>query len=439
MRQRAIITGAILGTSLALGSACQKGPRLSKHSSEGPGFEAPSLGPIDADRLGVITDEAPVYAGVSKEAPRLGFLHAGSQLPRSKKSLETADCAKGWYAVAPRGYVCSEQGISLNLEHPTLKAMALRPELEKTLPYVYGKVVQTAPLYEKVSVGRAPDASVKVAGRLSRGTGLAIVGSWTAPDESKEPLFLGLRMNGQFVATKDLSPAPESRFQGVRIGEGSSLPIGFAVRRGIAAFRMTDEGPKKLRELDYHEQLPLTGRYRTVSGSQFWAIDENVWVRNQDITAIHKRGELPEFAQGDQKWIDISVITGILVLYEGARPVYATLASVGRDRLGDPKLTASTERGAFRVISKQITRRESPNRSATLEDAPWALELENGQWLSASPLHDRFGIEHTDGDIEVSPADGAFIWAWATPVLPPGWHGVHARDDEPSTIVNIRK
>lgn len=440
VRQRTIITSAILGASLALGSACQKGPRLSKHSSEGPSFDTPALGPVSADqKLGVIADQAPVYEGVSKDAPRLGFLHAGSELPRSQKSVETPDCVKGWYAVAPRGYVCSEGGISLNLEHPTLKAMALRPEFGKPLPYVYGKVTQTAPFYEKVSVGRAPEASVKVAGRLARGTGLAIVGSWTAPDESREPLFLGLRMNGQFVATKDLSPALESRFQGVRLGEGTAFPIGFAVRRGVSAFRMVEAGPAKLRELEYHEQVSLTGRYRTVSGSQFWTIGENVWVRNQDITIIHKRNELPEFAQGDQKWIDISVVTGILVLYEGARPVYATLASVGRDRLGDPKVTASTERGTFRVTSKQITRRESPHRSAVLEDAPWALELESGQWLTASPLHDRFGIEHTDGDIEVSPADGAFIWAWATPALPPGWHGVRVAHDEATTIVNIRK
>lgn len=425
---------------MALNSACQKGPPLSKHSSDAPQFDTPALGPIGPDaKLGVIVDQAPVYAGVSREAPKLGFLHAGSELSRSLKSVETPDCAKGWYAVAPRGYVCSETGISLNLEHPTLKAMALRPQLGKPLPYVYGKLTQTAPFYEKVSVGRAPESSVKVAGRLGRGTGLAIVGSWTAPDESKEPLFLGLRMNGQFVATKDLSPAPESRFQGVHIAESNSLPLGFIVRRGVGAFRMAEEGPKKLRELEYHERLPLTGRYRTVAGNQFWAMSDDVWVRNQDITIIHKRNELPEFAKGDQKWIDVSIVTGILVLYEGSRPIYATLASVGRDRLGDPKTTASTERGTFRVTSKQITRRDAPGPSATLEDAPWALELENGQWLTASPLHDRFGIEHTDGDIEVSPTDGAFIWAWATPTLPPGWHGVRASADEPGTLVNIRK
>jgi hypothetical protein len=426
--------------TLMLASACQKGPALSKHS-EVSTFETPSLGPIGSDRLGVLLDQVPVYAGTSKNAPRLGFLHAGTELPRSSKNAVTPDCEKGWYQLAPRGYVCADEGISLNLDHPTLKAMALRPELEKPLPYVYGKLVQSAPVYEKTHIGKALEPGVKVSGRLSRGSGVAIVGSWTAPDESKEPIFLGLRMNGQFVATRDLAPAPESQFQGVRLGEGGEdLPLAFVVRRGVSAFRWTAAGPKKARDLEYHERLSLTGRYRSSAGHQYWALPDDLWVRHQDVTMIHKRGELPEFAKDDQKWIDVSVITGIMVLYEGTRPVYATLASVGRDRLGDPKTTASTERGTFRVVSKQITRRAAPETTGpALEDAPWALELESGQWLTASPLHDRFGIENTDGDIEVSPRDGAFVWNWATPNLPQGWHGVQIQPGDPVTLVNIRK
>jgi hypothetical protein len=107
--------------------------------------------------------------------------------------------------------------------------------------------------------------------------------------------------------------------------------------------------------------------------------------------------------------------------------------------LGDPKTTASTERGTFRVVQKQITQRNADSPDAALHDAPWALKLESGDWLYASPAHDRFGIEHTDGDIEVSPADGRFLFEWSAPSLPEGWHGVVVEPAQESTIVHIRK
>jgi L,D-transpeptidase catalytic domain len=43
-----------------------------------------------------------------------------------------------------------------------------------------------------------------------------------------------------------------------------------------------------------------------------------------------------------------------LVLYEGTKPVYATLVSTGRDRLGDPKTSLATPQGTFRIQSKHI-------------------------------------------------------------------------------------
>src|SRR5690606_23676347 len=67
VKTRAISRGTVLGMTLMLASACQKGPALSKHS-EVSTFETPSLGPIGSDRLGVLLDQVPVYAGTSKNA-----------------------------------------------------------------------------------------------------------------------------------------------------------------------------------------------------------------------------------------------------------------------------------------------------------------------------------------------------------------------------------
>ncbi len=399
-------------------------------------FETPEL-LIPKDKellLGAITDTAPIYVAAHKKAPVLGHLHAGETVRRSEEAHENDQCITGWYRVAPRGYMCTEKNATTNLEHPTLQAMSLTAKRDTPLPFTYAQTSKITALYK-----RDGDRGVALQGRLPRSTHMAIVGSWTAPDETREPQRLGLLTDGSFVRADDLRAASPSEFSGVKLSEEQALPIAYVVRRGVRAWKLSGSEANKSDELQYHERLNLTGRYRTVKGQRFWAVKDGRWVRHRDVTAIRRRHELPEFATGEQKWLDISVITGTMVAYEGKTPVFATLVSVGRDRVGDPETTASTKRGTFRLVSKALTRREVESRDAPLRDAPWALELESGQFILGAPHHDRFGIEHTGGDIEVAPQDGQFLFQWSTPALPEQWHALRIDQAEASTIVEIRK
>ena len=56
-------------------------------------------------------------------------------------------------------------------------------------------------------------------------------------------------------------------------------------------------------------------------------------------------------------------------------------------------------------------------------------------------FHDRFGIEHGSGDVEISAADASSLFRWADPEIPPGWHAVKVPEGNPetATIVNVRK
>lgn len=441
--------------SLLLGCR-DKGPALSHGSPAGDtaAFERPDLGPVDdpARRLGALVDLTPIFVAAHKKSALLGHLHAGETIARSERSHENDQCPGGWYGVAPHGYVCAEQSATTNLEHPTLRAMGLVADPSRPLPYTYARTSQVTALYT-----RGAQNMVEPKGQLPKSTVMAIVGSWTAPDESREPQRLGLLTDGRFVRADDLSALSSSEFTGIRLSEEQGLPVGYVVRRGVSAWRIKADRAEKLDVLDYHERLPLTGRFRTVQGERFWAVrsqaavrppaaadsqageTDGAWVRHKDATVIRRRHEFPAFAVDGQKWIDVSVITGIAVAYEGKDPVFATLVSVGRDRTGDPKLSASTARGTFRVVSKYVTRRPPESADAPMRDAPWALELESGQWLHAAPHHDRFGIEHTDGNIEVSPQDGQFLFQWSAPAVPPGWHGIIVDPAEATTIVEIRK
>jgi len=425
-----------LGLGIALLAACSKGPALSGTTREdAEALETPELGaPEPALLLGAVQDEVPVYAATNPKAPVLGYLHAGATVARTKRAHENDHCTLGWYAIAPRGYVCAETAATTNLAHPTLSAMALGPRLDQSLPYVYARTSKVTAVYK-----RSLNKGVELSGRLAKNTVMAIVGSWTAPDESHEPQRLGLRLDGQFVRADDLEPAAGSSFQGAALTAEQGLPMAFVVRRGVRLFSLDGDVPEKKAELGYHDAMRLTGRFRTKESERFYEREDGAWVRHKDITLVQLRSDLPEFAIGSQKWIDISIITGTLIAYEGKTPVYASLVSVGRDRMGDPESTASTARGTFRVLEKHVTRRRSPSDDAALLDAPWAMKLESGQWLIASPRHDRFGIEHTDGDIEISPADGAHLFRWAAPAVPPSWHGISIEAASETLIVNIRK
>lgn len=426
---------------LALCPACSSSgdrqPDLSKAAAGVPKVEPI---PKDNPKLGSIADVTPIYEKPAAGAPRLGYLHAGSTVARAKEPYPGDGCDAEWYPIRPKGFVCIGASASLDTKHPTLAAMALQPALNQALPYTYARTTRETPIYEQSK--QTKDHQVKVVGKLRRGAGLAVVGSWHAKDDEGTEHRLGLMTNGQFVRAADLKAASPSNFQGVVLDKDNELPVGFVVKRGVNYFKIDKGRPQKDKALEYHQRIDLTGRFRTIEDLRYWATKDDRWVRHRDVTVVRRLHDFPDFAKGQKKWLDVSIVTGTLVAYEGTKPVMATLVSVGRDRLGDPKTTASTERGTFEVVEKHVTHRGlDPKASSPYEeiyDVPWSLVLASGARLQAAFWHDRFGIEHSSGSLEVSPADGAWLFGWATPSLPDGWHSVRSSGDDDTTI-RIRK
>lgn len=431
----------VLGAALVcVGTGCtgQKGePSLASQKPDIPRVPVP---PADGPKLGAIAEVTPILERPAKDAARVGYLHAGEQVARAKEPYSTDDCSGGWYPVRPRGFVCAGTTATTDLKHPTLVAMALGPKLDQPLPYTYARARQETTIWER---DPAKDNAVREVGKLRGKSVLAVVGSWSALDPEGKQQRLGLMTNGHFVAASDLSALESTSFKGVELSEKTTLPLGFVVKRGIRAWRVEKGEAEKLGSLDYHAVLPLTGRYREVNGLRYWALADGRFARHRDLTVLRERNVFPDIAKDDQKWIDVSVVTGTLVLYEGRRPVYATLVSVGRDRLGDPQTSASTALGTFRVKAKHVTFAQyDPKKVADYLDAydlPWAIELESGPLLHGAPWHDRFGIEHGLGSVQLAPADAARVFDWIDPPLPDNWHGVSVSSSEKTTLVAIRK
>lgn len=382
----------------------------------------PENGPL----LGATAHATPIRLAPTRAAPVVGYLHAGAKVARAEQPYSHEACDEGWYPIRPRGFVCLDEGATLNLEHPTLATMAIAPDLNAALPYTYARTTRDAHLW---SPANAQERTVNQDRAITSRSGAAIVGSWEATDPNGASRRLAMLTNGRFLDVNDVEEAAPSNFVGVTLSESEKLPVGYIVKRGIGAFDIAGPTLERKRELGYHELLRLTGRTRDVKDARYWETSDGLWVRHQDMTTIAERPEKPAFVKPGQHWVDVSVIAGTMVAYEGTQPVYATLVSVGRDRIADELPDAHiTKRGEFAITAKYVTGIQSDVHSfanrVEIHDAPWVIEMASGQAIHGAFWHNRFGIEHGDGNLQLAPADARWLFNWVTPEVPSGWHGV---------------
>lgn len=272
-----------------------------------------------------------------------------------------------------------------------------------------------------------------ITNRVARKAGLALIDSFTGDGRR-----FAMTTDARLVPISKLKPARGSTFHGVDMTKGWELPLAFVHKPGASRY---DSSLNKAGELPWHSAVQLTGRSKKSRDVRLVEAKDGTWVRDSDVAIAVKPSELPPHAQGNVKWIDISILSQTMVLYEGKKPVYATAAATGRDGLGDPKKTFSTVRGTFRIREKHVTTtmdaHEVENKFE-LRDVPWVQYFEAGYAIHAAPWHDDYGKPRSHGCINLSPIDARRVFLWTDPPLPESWHGVNsAQATGPGTIVHI--
>ncbi|GAC1352099.1 MAG: hypothetical protein NVS3B20_06960 [Polyangiales bacterium] len=284
----------------------------------------------------------------------------------------------------------------------------------------------------------APKYAV-IAGRVKRHTGLALIDAFTSGPESDGRKF-AITTDLRLVPVDKLKPNVGSQWHGVDLSADFTLPIAFAYpaevkkdpksRKSIKAYTIdgSEDGT-----LFFRQAIALTGKDRTAASVRYFETKDGRWLRKQDIIIARKPDEMPPFAKpGGGKWIDLSVLKQTLILWEGDKPVYATLVSTGQDGIGDPKTTKSTVRGTFRIRDKHVTTTMDANdvgNKFELRDVPWVQYFEAGYALHAAYWHDVYGTPRSHGCVNMSPIDARKVFFFTDPPLPPGWHGVLSADD----------
>jgi len=104
----------------------------------------------DGPTIGAIEMAVSIYERPDHRSKKLGYLRVGTSLPRAEKPVAFDSCQGGFYNVLPQGYLCVDDGASIDPNHPFLKAKLGQADHTKPLPYDYGFVRAIAPRYYRL-------------------------------------------------------------------------------------------------------------------------------------------------------------------------------------------------------------------------------------------------------------------------------------------------
>jgi len=232
-----------------------------------------------------------------------------------------------------------------------------------------------------------------------------------------------------------------------------SIPwvVGFvnvgAARRIELSDEVEDKDGKKTRKVSWGAELPrrasvmLTGREATASGQKYHQAVGGFWVRMADL----KLGKPapPADLRPSEKWIDVDLTRQALIAFEGTRPVFATLISSGRRNPQDKEKDFPTPTGTFHVREKHVTTTMDGDVASdgpySIEDVPWVMYFQGSYATHGAFWHDAFGRMRSHGCVNMAPDDARTLFAWADPQLPPGWHGVFAKDEASGTRIVVHE
>jgi lipoprotein-anchoring transpeptidase ErfK/SrfK len=213
-------------------------------------------------------------------------------------------------------------------------------------------------------------ASAIFANRVRRKTGLSFVGSFNAKDADFERRF-AITVDLRLIPATKIKPDTGSDFHGIELKPEIELPLAWVIRSDGKTYKLIrgkDEA-RPAEPLPKRVVVPITGEAHIKGGHRYYQTrkDKTRWLNVDDISIVALPPSWPEFAERGEKWIDVSLKQQTLTLFEGKRPVYTTLVSTGRDRLGDPKTSYATPQGTFRLRSKHVAA-AMDSEAATLGD-----------------------------------------------------------------------
>jgi lipoprotein-anchoring transpeptidase ErfK/SrfK len=327
------------------------------------------------------------------------------------------------------------------------------------------------------------------ADRARRFSGLGLVGAFKAGDDAFNRRF-AITTDLRLAPTTKLKPDSGSPWHGVELESAAALPLAFVREQGVTRYSLSESDATKSGEAAYRSLVHLTGKQKKVAGERYLSTKDGDYVRASDVGLVVAPSAWPKAAESGEKWIEVSLSQQTLTMWEGKRPIYATLVSTGKEE-------HDTVTGTFRIRNKHITATmdsdekselggsaptkvakksdDGPAKSKTdkpkdkskgktkgkdkdksdkpkakiptkgdgeygitkrrgeglyqLRDVPYIQYFASGFALHAAYWHDVFGKKRSHGCVNLSPIDAHRVFMWTEPAVPDGWHGINTGDE----------
>jgi lipoprotein-anchoring transpeptidase ErfK/SrfK len=265
------------------------------------------------------------------------------------------------------------------------------------------------------------------------------------------------RWNGRawYKTTKGLV-APSDRFwqtagpkfKGVELdGTTWKLPVAWVYggRKSVGTY-FYDPGTKALKNAKSpvrFEPMALSGKTQEIAGTTYAELTDGSWVKRSQVR-ITAPGPLPAGLAPGERWIDVNLSTQTLVAFVGDRPVYTTMISSGKESKIKDK-DHRTPTGEWRVREKHITTTMDGDGTAagdlpySIEDVPYVLYFHRSFALHGAFWHNNFGVQMSHGCVNLAPLDAKYLFFFADPPIPAGFHGVWSSDAHPGTRVVVHE
>lgn len=420
----------------------------------------------------------------------IGYLSLGTSAPLRGGSVEAARTpgfgCDAWYALEPRGYVCAGDSATIDPADPAVVAL-LRdaPRIDSPWPYDYGESAGT-PRYEKLPtldeqrkaewdldahqkrVAEARDkpnaegldksligvdltpADVPPPDLFPFGPAVREARTWVVPGSTvaynRSFDFGGrtfLLASDKMLIPKDrVRPYPRSLFHGVELSEEIRLPLAFFRKTARPKYKREADGSfvKTDQSWARHAWVMIDGDEVGTGAETYLPTREpGLFALASDATVIRAATVAPAGKAdpklpdpGRRTWLDVSVLGGWLVAYEGMKPVFATLISPGRGGVPyeghDALETASTPTGLFRVDGKFVTATmvSSSNDLIVHTEVQYVQNFHGPHALHGAYWHDLWGEPKSGGCINLAPIDAKRVFEWTEPELPKGWYGMRS-------------
>ena len=391
----------------------------------------------------------------------IGYLSLGDSVPiKAVAAPGKSERCDQWYKLDPVGYVCTGEDATVDPNDPLIVELVAHRANDSAWPYDYGESLGL-PIFHDLPTGDrlaalAPDDKLTgnappkllsfdlpTAGRpiLHKIIPMSTVAYRGAFDHEGRSFLMTWDIG--IVPKSRVKPYPRSKFHGVKLGAEHKLPIAFFRGSAKPQYRRTASGFETTgKEWPRLAWVELTGQK---VDDYYETRDGKLWVAEEDAAIARQADELPAPLpkDGRRTWIDISILGGTLVAYEGEKAVYATLISPGRGGVplpGVPTLdTASTPTGTYPIVGKfhTATMFSSSNSDIMHTEVMYTQNFSGPYALHGAYWHDDWGNKKSGGCVNLSPLDSHFMFHWTEPRVPEGWHGMKTQDFKPKTLVRL--